>query len=116
MRIRLAVTTISIAMLASPLAYGQAPSVKPSGPAGGAGARALTASKLPAIAEPSDALKNLAGGGYADPNYVPPGTSSKKPTPHRVARAHWARSRGGWRYNVYAASPYRYCYCYCDYY
>jgi hypothetical protein len=35
-------------------------------------------------AVPSDALRDLAGGGYADPNYVPPGTQPKKTTRHRV--------------------------------
>jgi hypothetical protein len=89
LRIPVAVTIISIAMLASPLAYGQAASGKgqigtqgtsgkPSGPAVGGGDRTLIPPTQPAVAPPSDALKNLAGGGYADPNYMPPGTQSKK--------------------------------------
>ena len=63
MRIPLAVTIISIAMLASPLAYGQAASGKgqPSGPAAGGGDRTLLPPTQPAIAPPSDALSNLAG-------------------------------------------------------
>ena len=118
MRIHLAVTIISIAMLASPLAYGQAASGKgqigtqgtsgkPSGPAVGSGDGTLIPPTQPAVAPPSDALSNLAGGGYADPNYVPPGTQSKKSTRHRVIRAprarlHMARwlairSSQGWR-------------------
>src|SRR4029077_10900683 len=84
MRPPLAVTIISIAMLASPLAYGQAVSGKgqPSGPAVGGGDRIsippTPPAIAPAIAPVSDALSNLAGGGYADPNYMPPGTHSKK--------------------------------------
>jgi hypothetical protein len=80
MRIPLAVTIISIAMLASPLAHGQAASGKgqPSGPAVGGGDRTLIPPTQPAIAPPSDALSNLASGGYADPNYVPPGTQKKR--------------------------------------
>jgi hypothetical protein len=114
MRIPLAVTIISIAMLASPLAYGQAASGKgqPSGPAAGGGDRTLLPPTQPAIAPPSDALSNLAGGGYADPNYVPPGTHSKKTTRHRVIRAPRARtSRRFEQYSVNPAFPYRYCYC-----
>jgi hypothetical protein len=76
MRIPLAVTIISIAMLASPHAYGQAgkgqigtqgTSGKPSGPTVGGGDRTLIPPTQPAVAAPSDALSNLAGGGYADP-------------------------------------------------
>ena len=91
-------TIIAIAMLASPLAYGQAASskgqigtqgtsAKPSGPAVGGGDRTLIPPTQPAVAPPSNALSNLAGGGYADPNYVPPGTQSEKTTRHRVIRA-----------------------------
>ena len=89
MRIPLAVTIISVAMLASPLAYGQAASGKgqPSRPAVSGSDRILIPPTPPAIAPPSDALSNLAGGGYADPNYVPPRTHSKKTTRHRVLRA-----------------------------
>jgi hypothetical protein len=80
MRISLTVTIIAIAMLASPRAYGQATSQgqsgKPSGPAVG-GDSTLIPPKHPAVAPPSNTLSDLAGGGYADPNYVPPGTQSK---------------------------------------
>jgi hypothetical protein len=122
MRIPLAVTIISMAMLASPLAYGQAPSGKgqsgtqgtsgkPSGPAGG-GDRTLIPPTHPTAAPQSDALSNLAGGGYADPNYVPPTTQSKKSTQHRVIHPRRARtSRRLEQYSVNSAFPYRYCYC-----
>ena len=81
-------TFIAIAMLASQLAFGQAASDKgqigtqgtngkPSGPVEGSGDSTLIPPKQPAVAPPSDALSNLAGGGYADPNYVPPKTQSK---------------------------------------
>jgi hypothetical protein len=126
MRIPLTVTTIAIAMLVSQLAYGQAASDKeqigtqgtngkPSGPAEGSGDSTLIPPKLPALAPPSDALSNLAGGGYADPNYVPPKTHSKKSTRHRVMRA--PRARTSRRFEQYGnpAFPYRYCYC-CYYY
>jgi hypothetical protein len=109
MRIPLAVTIVSIAMLASPLAYGQAALGKrqPSGPVAGSGDPPTP----PAIAPASDALSNLAGGGYADPNYVPPGTHSKKTTRHHVIRAPRARtSRRFEQYSVNPAFPYRYCY------
>jgi hypothetical protein len=78
MRIPLTVTIIAIAMLASQLAYGQAGSGKgkPSGPSVGGGDRTLIPPTQPAVA-PSNALSDLAGGGYADPNYVPPETQSK---------------------------------------
>ena len=89
MRILLMVMIIAIAMLASPLAYGQAASGKgqigthgtsgkPSGSAVGGGDRTLVPPTQSGVDPPSDALSNLAGGGYADPNYVPPGTHSKK--------------------------------------
>ena len=83
MRIPLTVTIIAIAMLASQLAYGQAASGKgkPSGPSVGGGDRTLIPPTQPAVAPPSNALSDLAGGGYADPNYVPPGTQSKKIDP-----------------------------------
>jgi len=105
MRTPLAVTIISIAMLASPLAYGQAASGKgqPSGPAAGGGDRTLLPPTQPAIAPPSDALSNLAGGGYADPNYVPPTTQSKKSTPHRVTRA--PRARTSRRFQQFTVNP-----------
>jgi predicted small lipoprotein YifL len=87
--IPLTVTIVAIAMLASQLACGQAASDKgqigtqgtngkPSGPAEGSGDSTLIPLEQPAVAPPSDALSNLAGGGYADPNYVPPKTQSKK--------------------------------------
>jgi hypothetical protein len=118
MRIPLTVTIIAIAMLASPFAYGQASGKgqtgthgtggKPSGPLVGGGDSNLIPPKQPAaVAPPSDALRNLAGGGYADPNYVPPTTQSKKSTPHRVTRAPRARtSRGFELYGVDPAFPY----------
>jgi hypothetical protein len=113
MRIPLAVTAISVAMLGSPLAYGQAPSAKSTGPAARGGARPVTAPTQPTVPPASDTLKNLAGGGYADPNYVPPGTHSEKTTRHCVARS--PRTRMSHRYGAVPASPYRFCYCYCDY-
>ena len=90
MLISLTVTIIAIAMLASQLAYGQA--AKPSGPAVGGGDRTLIPPKQPAVAPPSNTLSDLAGGGYADPNYVPPKTQSKKSTRHRVTRVPLART------------------------
>ena len=79
MRIPVTVMIIAIAMLASPLAYGQArTSGKPSGPAVGGGDRSLIPSTQPAVAPPGGTLSDLAGGGNADPNYVPPTTKSKK--------------------------------------
>ena len=81
------VAIITIAMLASPLAYGQArTSGKPSGPAVGGGDRSLIPSTQPAVAPPGGTLSDLAGGGNADPNYVPPTTKSKKSTQHRDPR------------------------------
>jgi hypothetical protein len=122
MRIPLTVTIVAIAMLASQLAYGQAASDKgqidtqgtngkPSGPAEGSGDSTLIPPKQPAVAPLSDALSNLAGGGYADPNYVPPKTQSKKSTRHRVMRA--PRARTSRRFEQYSnpAFPYRHCYC-----
>jgi hypothetical protein len=121
MRIPLTVMIIAIAMLASPLAYGQAASGKgqigtqgtsgkPSGPAVGGGDRSLIPSTQPAVAPPGGTLSDLAGGG--DPNYVPPTTKSKKSTQHRVIRAPRARtSRRFERYSVNPAFPYEYCYC-----
>ena len=125
MRIPFAVTIIAIAMLASPHAYGQAgkgpigtqgTSGKPSGPAVGGRDRTLIPPTQPAVAAPSDALSNLAGGGYADPNYVPPGQRSKKSTRHRVVRAPHARtSRRFEQYSGYPAFAFGYyCRC-CDY-
>ena len=83
MQIPLAVMIVAIAVLASPLAYGQASGKRqtgtqgtggrPSGPAVGGGDRTLIPSTEPAVTPPSGALSNLAGGGYADPNYVPLG-------------------------------------------
>jgi len=122
MRIPLTVMIIAIAMLASPLAYGQAASGKgqsgkPSGPAVGGGDRIsippTPPAIAPAIAPASDALSNLAGGGYADPNYVPPGTHSKRTTRHRVIRA--PRARTSRRFEQYSNPAFPYRYCYCDY-
>jgi hypothetical protein len=109
-RISLTVTIIAIAMLASQLAYGQA--AKPSGPAVGTGDSILIPKTAPAVAPPSNTLSDLAGGGYADPNYVPPKTQSKKSTRQRVSRA--PRERTSRRFEQYSNPgflPYRYC-CY----
>jgi len=119
MRIPLTVMIIAIAMLAGPLAYGQASGQgqtgtqgKPSGPAVGGGDSILIPRKQRAVAPQSDTISDLAGGGYADPNYVPPTTQSKKSTQHRVIRAPRARtSRRFERYSVNPAFPYEYCYC-----
>jgi hypothetical protein len=122
MRIPVMVMIIAIAMLASPLAYGQtAPGkgqigTKPSGPAVGGGDRTLIPPTQPAVAPPSDALSNLAGDGYADPNYVPPGERSKKSTRHHVIRAPHARtSRRFEQYGAYPAFAFGYYCCCCDY-
>jgi hypothetical protein len=108
MRIPLTVTIVAIATLASQLAYGQAASDKgqigtqgtnrkPSGPAEGSGDSTLIPPKQPAVAPPSDALSNLAGGGYADPNYVPPKTQSKKSTTQsKKSTRHGHLSRDTW--------------------
>jgi len=122
MRIPLTVMIVAIATLASPLAYGQASgkgqtgthgtSGKPSGPAAGGGDSILVTPTQRAVAPSSGALSDLAGGGYADPNYVPPTTQSKKSTRHRVIRAPRVRtSRHFEQYGVDPAFPYRYCYC-----
>ena len=81
MRVPLTMVIIAIAVFVSPLAYGQASGrgqtgtqgtgAKPSGPAVDGGDTFIP-SKEPVVAPSSDALKNLARGGYADPNYVPP--------------------------------------------
>jgi hypothetical protein len=123
MRIPLTVMIIAIAMLASPRAYGQAgkgqigtqgTSGKPSGPGGGD--RTLIPPTQPAVAAPSDALSNLAGGGYADPNYVPPAERSKKSTRHRIVGARRVRtSRRFEQYSAYPAFAFGYYCCYCDY-
>jgi len=114
---------LTVMMLASPLAYGHAASGKgqigtqgrsgkPSGPAVGGGDRSLIPSTQPAVAPPGGTLSDLAGGGNADPNDVPPTTKSKKSTQHRVIRAPRARtSRRFERYSVNPAFPYDYCYC-----
>ena len=125
MRIPLTVMIIAIAMLASPHAYGQAgkgqigtqgTSGKPSGPAVGGGDRTLIPPTQPALAPPSDSLSNLAGGGYADPNYVPPAERSKKSTRHRAVRAPRARtSRRFEQYSAYPAFAFGYYCWYCDY-
>ena len=107
----LAVLAIAIAMIASPLAYGQA---KPSGPAVGSGDRTLIPSTQRAVTPQGGALSDLAGGGYADPNYVPPGMQSKKTTRHRVIRA--ARRRAPRRFEQYSVYPtFWYGYYCCDY-
>jgi hypothetical protein len=101
MRILLAVMIIAIAMLTSTLAYGQAASGK-----GHIGTQGM--SGKPSVAPPGGTLSDLAGGGDADPNYVPPTTKSKKSTQHRVTRARQARTS---RRSVNPAFPYEYCYC-----
>jgi hypothetical protein len=128
MRIRLAATIVAVAMLASSIAFGQAPSGnrqigtpgtsgRPAGPAVGG---AIPPTKLGAP-PPGDALGDLAGGGYADPNYVQPGTHSGKTTRHRGMRTPRARWASSWAshpfvgYNSYKAFPYSYCFCHCDY-
>ena len=104
MRISLTMVIIAIAMLASPLAYGQArTSGKPSGPAVGGGDRSLIPSTQPAVAPPGGTLSDLAGGGDADPNYVPPGERSKKSTRHRVVGA--PRVHTSHRFEQYSAYP-----------
>lgn len=108
MRLTLALTIVFIATLASPLAYGQAPLGKPSRPI------AAPPTK-PGAPPPNDALSNLAGGGYADPNYVPPGVHSKKPSSHRATRAPHRTVNLFVGYTAYKAFPYRFCGCYCDY-
>jgi hypothetical protein len=116
MRTPLTVTIIAIAMLASPLAYGQigtqGTSGKPSGPAVGGGDRILIPKTPPGVASPGGTLSDLAGGGYADPNYVPSTTQSKKSTRHRVNRAPRGRTaRRLEHYSVNPAFPYEGCYC-----
>jgi hypothetical protein len=127
MRIPLTAMIIAIAMmLASPLAYGQASgkgqtgtqgtSGKPSGSAVGGGDSTLIPSNESAVAPPIDALRNLAGGGYADPNYVPPAERSKKSTRHRVVRAPRARtSRRFEQHTAYPAFAFGYYCCCCGY-
>jgi hypothetical protein len=111
MRVPLAAATISIAVMVSPLDCGQAAPGKPSGATAGSPTK-------PGSPPPDDALRNLAGGGYADPNYVPAGTQSQKSTPHRAARARHrtAHSFAGYifeGYRAYKAFPC--CCCYCDF-
>src|ERR1700749_5068282 len=109
MRSRLAVTAILIVVLTGQLAFWEMRSVKPAGPTGGA--RPLTA-PTKAVPPPGDALRNLAGGGYADPNYAPPGTHAEEATRHRVVRTPRSRWAGGslfTGYRSYKAFPYRDC-------
>jgi hypothetical protein len=120
--IPLTVMIIAIALFASPLAYGQASGKgqtgtqgsggKPSGPSVGGGDRTLIPSTQRAVTPQGGALSDLAGGGYADPNYVPPSEKSKKSTRHRIVGARRARtSRRFEQYSVNSAFAYRYCYC-----
>jgi hypothetical protein len=126
MRIPLTVMIIAIAMVAGPLAYGQASGKgqtgtqgsggKPSGPSVGGGDRTLIPSTPRAVTPQGGALSDLAGGGYADPNYVPPAERSSKSTGHRVVRA--PRARGSRRFEQYSAFPafaFGYYCCYCNY-
>jgi hypothetical protein len=114
-------TIVAIALFTGTVAHGQAPlsrgaaggqgtSGKTSAPAVGAGDRNLMPSTLPAIAPPEDALKNLAGRGYADPNYVSPAERSKNPTSHHVGRA-----RPLYRVARYGSLYVPYRNCCCDY-
>ena len=91
---------MAIAIVTSPLAYGQA---KPSGPAVGGGDRTLIPSTQRAVTPQGGALSDLAGGGYADPNYVPPGERSKKSTRHGVVSA--PRVHTSHRFEQYSAYP-----------
>ena len=91
---------MAIAIVTSPLAYGQA---KPSGPALGGGDRTLIPSTQRAVTPQGGALSDLAGGGYADPNYVPPGERSKKSARHRVVSA--PRVHTSHRFEQYSAYP-----------
>ena len=126
MQIPLAVMIVAIAVLASPLAYGQASGKRqtgtqgtggrPSGPAVGGGDRTLIPSTQRAVTPQGGALSDLAGGGYADPNYVPPGERSKKSTRHRVVGA--PRVHTSHRFEQYSAYPifaFGYCCWYCAY-
>jgi hypothetical protein len=125
MRIFAAVMIVAIAVVASPVVHGQVPlgnapaglqgpGAKPStpaAPAAGTGDRALLPTNLPAIPPPSDALRNLAGRGYADANYVSPAERSKHSVRHRpahVSRIRMARHFGRYCY------PYICSYCYYD--
>jgi hypothetical protein len=111
----------AIVLLTGTVAYGQVPSGRgqaaaqgTSGkapvPAIGGGDRNLVPSTPPAIAPPDNALKNLAGGGYADPNYVSPAERSKSPTRHRVGHA-----RASHRFARYGNLYFPYRNCCCDY-
>jgi hypothetical protein len=122
MRIPSAVAMIVIAVMATSVAHGQVPSgktlagprgpgAKPSGPSAGTGDRALIPPALPAIPPPGDALRNLAGGGYANDNYVPPGQRSKS-VRNRVI--HTSRARFTRRYARYCYPTYLCGYCYYD--
>ena len=91
---------MAIAIVTGPLAYGQA---KPSGPAVGGGDRTLIPSTQRAVTPQGGALSDLAGGGYADPNYVPPGERSKKSARHRVVSA--PRVHTSHRFEQYSAYP-----------
>lgn len=119
MRLCLTLLAILTAMLAGPVAHGQTGPIgtqgasgRPSAPPLGGVGRALVPKTRPTIAPPGDALSNLAGGGYADPNYVPPGERAK--TSHRTDRARWPR--GSRRFGHYATRSgfwYGSCFCYC---
>ena len=84
---------MAIAIVTSPVAYGQA---KPSGPAVGGGDRTLIPSTQRAVTPQGGALSDLAGG-------VPPGERSKKSTRHRVVGA--PRVRTSHRFEQYSAYP-----------
>jgi hypothetical protein len=122
MRISSAMIVVAIVIAASPVAYGQVPlgkasgpqgsSAKPSAPAGGVGDRALIPTNLPAIPPPSDALRNLAGGGYADPNHVTPAERSRNSARRGTSYAH--RQRLSRHFGRYCYPSYVCGYCYYD--
>jgi hypothetical protein len=115
MRTPFTMMIVAIVLFTGTTVHGQAPlrgpggtqgtSGKPSVPAVGAGDRNLVPSTPSAIAPPENALKNLAGGGYADPNYVSPSERSKGTTSHRRGRARAS----------YRVARYGYRNCCCDY-
>jgi hypothetical protein len=126
MRIFATVMIVAIAIVVSPVAHGQVPlgsppaglqgpGAKPSAPAApaaGAGDRALLPTNLPDIPPPSDALRNLAGRGYADANYVSPAERAKRSSGHRAAYS--SRVRVARRYGHYCYPFYVCGYCYYD--
>jgi hypothetical protein len=130
MRIASTVVIVALAIGASTIAHGQvlsgrappagaqAANGRPAAPPIGAGDRTLMpstqpATALPAMAPPESSLKNLAGGGYADPNFVPPMDRSKKSTRHRAVGS--PRVRISHRFERYGGLSFAYRYCCCGY-